>query len=101
MEVRYMPKAYWVCAYRSVQDEEALLAYSQKAIPAVLAAGGRIVARGIPAKVYENGLAQRIVLIEFPSVAQAISAHESASYQEALALLGATADRDLRIIEGV
>jgi uncharacterized protein (DUF1330 family) len=51
--------------------------------------------------VYENGLSQRTVLVEFESVAQAIAAHDSPGYQEALRVLGDAVDRDLRIIEGV
>ena len=62
--------------------------------------GGRFLARGLPAKVYEAGLAQRTVLIEFDSVAQALAVHDSPAYQAALAALGDGAERDLRIIEG-
>jgi uncharacterized protein (DUF1330 family) len=55
----------------------------------------------MPARVYEGGLEQRTVVIEFDSVAQAIAAHDSPDYQQALRALGNGADRDLRIIEGV
>jgi uncharacterized protein (DUF1330 family) len=57
--------------------------------------------RGNPAKVYEAGLMQRVVVIEFESVDQAIAAHDSAGYQAALKALGNGADRDIRIVEGV
>ena len=57
--------------------------------------------RGSPAKVYEAGVDQRTVVIEFDSLQQALAAHDSAGYQEALAVLGNTAERDLRIVEGV
>ena len=57
--------------------------------------------RGMPARVFEGGLAQRTVLIEFESVARALAAHESPAYQEALRALGNAVDRDLRIVEGV
>jgi len=96
-----MAKAYWISAYRSVRDERALTAYAKLAGPALQAAGGRFLARGLPARVYENGLNQRTVLIEFASLAQAVAAHDSPGYQEALRALGNGADRDLRIIEGV
>jgi uncharacterized protein (DUF1330 family) len=96
-----MPKAYWITAYRSVDDQEALAAYAKLAVPALRAAGGRLLARGLPARTYENGLDQRTVLIEFDSVAQAIAAHDSPGYQEALRALGNAAERDLRIVEGV
>jgi uncharacterized protein (DUF1330 family) len=96
-----MTKAYWISAYRSIRDEQALAAYAKLAGPALQAAGGRFLARGLPARVYESGLEQRTVIIEFASVAQAIAAHDSPGYQQALRALGSGADRDLRIIEGL
>lgn len=96
-----MPKAYWIAAYHSIHDPEALAAYAKLAGPALQHAGGRILARGIPTQVYERGLDQRTVLIEFDSVAQAIAAHDSPEYQDALRILGKAVDRDLRIIAGV
>ncbi len=96
-----MAKAYWISAYQSIHDEKALAAYVKLAGPALLAAGARFLARGLPARVYEHGIAQRTVLIEFDSLAQAIAAHESPGYQQALRALGNGVDRDLRIVEGV
>ena len=95
-----MAKAYWISAYRAIHDAEALAAYAKLAGPALQAAGGRFLARGMPAQVYEKGLAQRTVIVEFDSVAQAIAAHDSPAYQEALRALGNGVERDLRIIEG-
>lgn len=96
-----MAKVYWVAAYRSVSDPDALAAYAKLSGPAILAAGGRILARGMPIHLYEEGLQQRTVVIEFDSVEQAKAAHDSAAYQEALRALGTGAERDIRIIEGV
>ena len=96
-----MAKAYWISAYRAVRDPEALAAYAKLAGPALQAAGGRFLARGLPARVYEGGLSQRLVILEFESVAQAIAAHDSPGYQQALGALGDGAERDLRIVEGV
>jgi len=90
-----MAKAYWISAYRSIRDREALAAYARLAGPALEAAGGRFLARGLPARVYEGGVNERIVILEFDSVA-----HDSAAYQHALRALGNGADRDLRIVEG-
>src|SRR5450432_2756672 len=95
---RPMAKAYWISAYRAIFDQEALAAYAKLAGPALQAGGGRFLARGVPAQVYESGQSQRTVLIEFDSVAQAIAAHDSPAYQEALRVLGSAVDRDLRII---
>ena len=96
-----MPKAYWISAYRAVKDPDKLAAYAKLAGPALTAGGGRFLARGEPATVYELGLRQRTVLIEFESVEQAVAAHDSPAYQAALAALGDGADREIRIIAGI
>jgi uncharacterized protein (DUF1330 family) len=96
-----MPKAYWVSAYHAVSNPDALAAYAKLAGPALSAAGGKFLARGNPAKVYEKGLQQRLVVLEFDSVAAAVAAHDSPAYQEALKALNNGAERDLRIIEGL
>ena len=95
-----MAKAYWISTYRSVSNPDALAAYAKLAGPALTAAGGRFLARGTPAQVYEAGLQQRTVLIEFDSVEQAKAAHDGPAYQEALAALAGGAERDIRIVEG-
>lgn len=96
-----MAKAYWISAYRSISNPDALAAYAKLAGPALTGAGGRFLARGIPSQVHEEGLQQRTVIIEFDSVAAATSAYNSPAYQEALKALNDSAERDLRIIEGV
>jgi len=95
-----MAKAYWISAYRAVKDAEKLAAYAKLAGPAITGGGGRFLARGEPVKVYEHGLKQRTVLIEFDSVAQAIATHDSPAYQAALAALGDGVEREIRIVEG-
>lgn len=96
-----MSKAYWVSTYRAVNDADKLAAYAKLAGPALTAGGARFLARGEPAMVYELGLRQRTVLIEFETVEQAVAAHDSPAYQAALAALGDGAEREIRIIEGV
>lgn len=93
-----MSKAYWIAAYRAVHDPDALAAYAKLAGPAITAGGGRFLARGLPVGVYEAGLQQRTVLIEFDSVAQATATYDSPAYQEALRALGQGAERDIRIV---
>jgi uncharacterized protein (DUF1330 family) len=95
-----MSKAYWVATYRSVSDPDALAAYAKLSGPAIVAGGGRILVRGLPAVTYEAGLDQRTVVIEFDSVEHAKRVHDSPAYQEAMALLGNGAERDIRIVEG-
>lgn len=95
-----MAKAYWIVCYRSIRNPAALAAYAKLGGPALQAAGGRALVRGTPAKVYEKGMNQRTVVIEFDSLQQALAAHDSAGYQAALKALGDAAERDLRIVEG-
>ena len=96
-----MSKAYWITTYRSINDADAMAAYAKLALPALTAAGGRVLVRGMPAHVYELGMQQRVVVFEFSSVEQAVAAHDSPAYREALRVLGAGAERDLRIVPGV
>ncbi|MFN2644075.1 MAG: DUF1330 domain-containing protein [Burkholderiales bacterium] len=96
-----MAKAYIVVTYRKITDQEKWGAYAKLAAPAIQKAGGKFIARGMPAKVYEKGMNERVVLVEFPSVQQALAAHDSAEYKEALRALGDGAERDFRIVEGV
>jgi uncharacterized protein (DUF1330 family) len=96
-----MAKAYWIAAYRSVKNPDALAEYAKLSGPAIRAAGGRILVRGTPATIYEAGVDQRTVVIEFDSVAAAVAAHNSPAYQAAMKVLGDAAVRDIRIVEGV
>jgi uncharacterized protein (DUF1330 family) len=94
-----MAKAYWINTFRAVRDPEKLAAYAELAGPAMRAAGGRFLARGLPARVFESGMMERTVVIEFGSVEDAVAAYESEAYQAALRALGDSAERDLRIVE--
>lgn len=96
-----MAKAYWVTTYRAINNPDAMQAYSALAGPAIQAGGGKFLARGTASKAYEAGMQQRVVLIEFDSVEQAVAAHDSPAYQEALRALAGGADRDIRIVEGI
>src|SRR6476619_7540464 len=96
-----MPKAYWVVTYRSVKSPEAWQAYAKLAVPAIQSAGGRFLARSNPAKTYEAGVNQRVVLVEFDSLDKAIACHDTPAYKEALKVLGTgNVERDMRVVEG-
>lgn len=94
-------KGYLVSAYRSIKDPDKLAAYAKLAGPAFSKFGARYLVRDTAAQAYEAGIKQRIVIVEFESVAKAIQAHDSPEYQEALKVLGNAAERDLRIVEGL
>ena len=96
-----MPKGYWIATYKAVRDPAKLAEYAKIAAPAMEAGGARFLARGMPAKVFEAGLNQRTVVIEFPSVEAALKTHDSETYQKALKVLGTSAEREIRIVEGL
>lgn len=94
-----MPKAYWIATYRKIKDAEKVAAYAKLAAPVLTAAGAKFLARGMPAKVYENGVMERTVLQEWSSVEAAIKAYDSPAYREALKALGDGCEREIRIVE--
>ena len=94
-----MAKAFWVATYRKIKDPAAMAAYAKVSRPALEAAGGRVIARGMPAMVFELGVNERVVFIEFDSVESAKAAYESPAYQAAHRLLGDAVERDIRIVE--
>ena len=96
-----MPKGYWVSAYRTITDPHKLAAYNRLAAPAVRLGGGRVLARDGRVAARDAGVAERTILIEFDSFEQALAAHESEAYQEALVALSDGVERDFRIIEGL
>ena len=96
-----MAKGYLVVTYRAINDQEKWSAYAKLAGPAIQKAGGRFIVRGMPAKTYEKGMNERVVIVEFDSVDKASAAHDSPGYQEALRALGNGAERDMRLVEGV
>jgi uncharacterized protein (DUF1330 family) len=96
-----MAKAYLVVTYRSIKDQEKWSAYGKLAVPAIQKAGGRILARGMPAKTYEKGMRERVVVVEFDSLQRATAAYDSADYQQALRALGDGAERDIRVVDGI
>ena len=96
-----MPKAYWVTSYRSISDPQKLAAYAKLAPVATAPFGARYLARGTAAAAHEDGIKERIVITEFPSLEKAIAAYVSPAYKEALNALGDGAVRDVRIVEGL
>jgi len=96
-----MAKGYWVVFYRSISDSAAFAEYAKASVPVIERGGGRFLARTVATKGYEGGLKERVVVIEFDSVAKAIATVESDEYQAAKNLLEGAVDREIRIVEGV
>ena len=55
-----MAKAYWVVTYRKITNQEKWGAYAKIAVPALQGSGGKLIARGMPAKIYEKGINDRV-----------------------------------------
>ena len=96
-----MPKIIQVVTYKSISDDEKLAAYAKLSGPAMTAAGGKILARGMPVDVREAGEKTRTVVIEWESLEAAHRGYESDGYQAALDALDGSAVREFRYIEMV
>ena len=95
-----MPKGYFLSAHRSPADSQKRDSYLVLATPAMIEAGGKLLASTNIIDAHENGVVEQTVLIEFESFDKAKSAYNSNEYQEALKALNGGADRDIRIFEG-
>jgi uncharacterized protein (DUF1330 family) len=93
--------AYWINTFVEIIDEQKLARYAELAGPAMIAGGGRFLARGTPAHVFEEAGPLRTTLIEFPSVEAAVATYNSAAYQAALGALDGGARREIRIMAAV
>ncbi len=97
-----MKKGYWVVAYRTVGDEATMNNYLTLARAALGQFGARtLVSPKSVVTAHEAGLQQATVVVEFDSYEIALAAYESADYKKAVAALGSSVERDLRIAEGV
>ncbi|GLQ88793.1 DUF1330 domain-containing protein [Dyella flagellata] len=96
-----MANGYWIITFRSVTNQAGLDQYAATAGPVIKALGGRVLIAGQPAFAYEAGMAQRVAVVEFSSLAAADAAYRSPEYQATVQHLVGAAERDVRIIEGL
>jgi uncharacterized protein (DUF1330 family) len=92
--------AYWV-ARSKITDPVAYKKYTDR-VPEILAQfGGKVLARGGKYRILEGPEKfERFVVIEFPSMDQAIACHDSPQYQEAAAhRRGGAGEVELVIVE--
>ena len=93
--------AYWV-ARSKINDPVAYKRYTDH-VPAIIARhGGKVLARGGRYQILEGPHKfQRFVVIEFPSLEQAVACHDSPEYQEASGFRkGGAGEVELVIVEG-
>jgi uncharacterized protein (DUF1330 family) len=94
-------KAY-VIVNVAISDPERYKDYIRAATPTVAAHGGKYIVRGGRASRLEGDVAvSRIVVLEFPSYAQACEWYESPEYQAALAIRQSCATGTLILVEGM
>ena len=93
--------AYWV-ARSKINDTAAYKKYTDLVPPIIARHGGRILARGGRFQILEGPQKfHRFVVIEFPSLEQAVACHASAEYQQAAAFrAGGAGEVELVIVEG-
>jgi len=93
--------AYWV-ARSKINDPVAYKRYTDL-VPEIIARfGGKVLARGGQYRILEGPEKfERFVVIEFPSMDQAIACHETNEYQEAAAhRRGGAGEVELVIVDG-
>jgi uncharacterized protein (DUF1330 family) len=94
-----MAKGYWV-AFGDVTDPEGYKAYVAANAVAFRKYGGRFLVRGGASETPEGQARSRVVVIEFPSHADALACYRSPEYAAAMALRQGKAILDLTIVEG-
>jgi uncharacterized protein (DUF1330 family) len=94
-----MPKGYWI-ANVEVRDAAVYDQYRAANAKPFADYGAKFLVRGAPADVREGTSKPRIVVIEFPSLADAVACYESDAYQAAKDIRATVSDGTLLIIEG-
>ena len=93
-------KAY-VIAMVEVADDAAYDTYRQQTPAVIESIGGRFLVRGGPIEMREGELDfSRLVVLEFPSMAQARAFYDSEAYQRILPIRTENARSRLLIVEG-
>ena len=91
--------AYWIARVK-VTDEAAYGEYAKRAGPAIEKHGGRFLARGGNRVTLEGEDFPRNVVVEFPSLDQALACYNSKEYQEAWEYQKNAAVRGICVVEG-
>lgn len=91
----------YVIAHVDVRDPEAYRLYTDRTPETIHRHGGRFIVRGSPVHRMEGGTDwKRLVVLEFPSLAQARAWYDSGDYQAVIGIRQAVATSDLIIVEG-
>ena len=94
-------KAYWVAVYKDLENLEDLKKYAEKATTAIKKYNGKILVRGGKAETVEGSPSPRTIIIEFPSLDNALNCYNSEDYQNAKKIAERSFNRHVQIVEGV
>ena len=94
-------KAYWIAVYKDSSYLENLKNYVEKANPAFKKFSGKLLVRGGKTETVEGNVSPRTVIIEFPSVEDALKCYHSDEYQSAKKLVKGKFNRHCQIVEGI
>ena len=92
--------AYWI-AHVEVTDADAYGKYAELAGPAIDKHGGRFLARAGRYVQFEGNDRARNVVVEFPTLEDAVTCYNSPEYTEARGHAEGASVRDLMVVEGV
>ena len=93
-------KGYWIAVYKDLKNPENIKKYAEKASPAIKKFKGKILSRGGRVETIEGLPSPRTVLIEFPSMQDALKCYHSNEYQEAMKIGKGEFNRHIQIVEG-
>ena len=94
-------KAYWIAVYKSLKNVNNLQGYAEKATIAIKKYNGKFLVRGGKAETLEGTPSPRTVLIEFPSIEDALNCYNSPEYQDAKKFAKEEFNRHIQIVEGI
>jgi len=95
------PGRGYIYVEMAIHDPEGFKQYTALSAPAVHAAGGRYIVRGVRPEFLEGTTdAQRIVVVEFDTAAQARAFYHSAAYQAARQKRLSGAEFRMTLVEG-
>ncbi len=93
-------KAYWVCIFEKINNEEKLKEYAVKAKSSIEKFYGKFLARGGKNRTNEGISSPRVVVVEFPDYKTAVDCYDSEEYMKAHSILKNHAIRHHQIVEG-
>jgi uncharacterized protein (DUF1330 family) len=95
------PGRGYIYVEMNIKDPEGFKQYTALSAPAVNAAGGRYIVRGVrPVFLEGTTNAERIVIVEFDTAAQARAFYHSAAYQAARQKRLSVAEFRMTLVEG-